>query len=159
MSWMHAGETDGGGFISQSPLRFFFPQQDERPGRAATTAKIAKQHIQFSGMTAGGNRFTGMPAKISKSVCVYLSGLRPGFGGRGLLKSSRLTPYSAALSPAPRTRGRAQNRSHRTERGGERGEARRRTGIQKGGKGLGEGACVCGRGGGGGRQDEWKAER
>lgn len=44
----------------------------------------------------------------------YLSGLRPGFGGRGSLKSSRLTPCSTALSPAPRTHGRARSRAHRT---------------------------------------------
>lgn len=59
------------------------------------------------------------------SSAVYLSGLRPGFGGRGLLKSSRLTPCSAALSPAPRTHGRAQSRSHRTRKRQGEGRVRR----------------------------------
>lgn len=47
-------------------------------------------------------------------LCFYLSGLQPEFGGRGLLKSSRRTPCSTALSPAPRTHGWARSRAHRT---------------------------------------------
>lgn len=60
--------------------------------------------------------------------CFYLSGLQPGFGGRGLLKSSRLTPCSTALSPAPRTHGWARSRAHRTwfGEGGREGASKRR---------------------------------
>lgn len=82
--------------------------------------------------------------------CFYLSGLQPGFGGRGLLKSSRLTPCSTALSPAPRTHGWARSRAHRTwigEGGSEQEEEEEEMVDARAEKKET------------GRQDEWKTER
>lgn len=97
----------------------------QRGSRDATTQKASPFGRGF-GLAAGESQFTETSAKSSLFFpsclffweCVfprfYLSGLRPGFGGRGSLKSSRLTPCSTALSPAPRTHGRARSRAHRT---------------------------------------------
>lgn len=95
--------------------------QNPEGSRDATTQK-ASRYGRGSVLAAGENQFTETSAKSSFFppfffFCFsrfYLSGLRPGFGGRGSLKSSRLTPCSTALSPAPRTHGRARSRAHRT---------------------------------------------
>lgn len=110
----HAGRKESGretrGFESASPSK------PCKRAKGAATQKPADMYEDPGGEPAETNssQCERNAKEPMKCLCVYLSRLRPGFGGRGSLKSSRLTPCSAALSPAPRTHGRAQSRSHRT---------------------------------------------